>query len=232
MRWIWVFLLSLYYLFLMVWGIFCPPSEGKLKLDRINIVLVPGLFGTSRVWLPLKRRLEKLGFNILTPNLGWAVVDIQKFASRLSNFLDKQLKHSEHSEHSEHLQHSNIILIGHSMGGLVILEMQRRFKKFIALDVVTLGTPYGGSKFAYLAAFLKPARQMFPGSHFLTVLREDIAQNSRNLIAVRAQKEIIVPDYSSIPVSYKTNVVPVIGHVSLLFDISDEYIKSLLEGFR
>lgn len=58
------------------------------------------------------------------------------------------------------------ILVGHSMGGLVIRSYLQQFPQNRVIHGITIGTPHSGTVTAYLG-FGKNAREMEPGSSFL-----------------------------------------------------------------
>jgi pimeloyl-ACP methyl ester carboxylesterase len=181
-----------------------------------------------KTFLPLKKRLEKFGYNVLIADVGWTVRDITIHANRLLSFLkDREIILKEkHNKTFDELK-NDIIFFGHSMGGLIILEAQRLNPKLNAMRVITCGTPINGTYCAYSALFNKAARQMQPGSQFIKILREDIKVNGRRLKQLKAELDQIVPSASSSLPDYPSQTVPVIGHVSLVFCLPDELLKKI-----
>lgn len=102
-----------------------------------EIILVHGLFLRSWSVALLKRRLKANGFNVRSFNYTTVKRDPLQSADALADFC----RLGNHSE-----QH----LAGHSLGGLLILEMLRRTREIPlqASRVVMLGSPIAGSTVA------------------------------------------------------------------------------------
>jgi triacylglycerol esterase/lipase EstA (alpha/beta hydrolase family) len=62
-----------------------------------------------------------------------------------------------------------VILVGHSMGGLVARAYLQRHGESRVAGLVTLGTPHQGSRLAHIG-YGENARQMRPGSPWLQAL--------------------------------------------------------------
>lgn len=202
---------------------------GELSADKPNIILVYGFLGMYKTFMPLKERLEKLGYNVLTPDLGCTMHDLSMHAHRLIIFLkDRELILQKNHHKSLNDLKNNLVFLGHSMGGLIILEAQRLNASLNKMKVITCGTPIKGTPVAYCCAFFsKAARQIIPDSTFINTLQEDLKINARNLTQLKAEIDLAVPEcYSSLS-TYPSHVVSVIGHVSLVFDLPDEVLKKL-----
>jgi len=73
---------------------------GELSPDKPNIILVYGFLGMPKTFLPLRKRLERLGYNVLIAHIGWTMRDITIHAQRLLLFLKNretvlQIKHGK-----------------------------------------------------------------------------------------------------------------------------------------
>lgn len=222
---------ALSYFVLTVSGILggVPPNE--FDPTKPNIVLVYGLGATSPTMLPLKAKLEEVGFNVIIADIGWAQYDIDILAKRLDKFLDEREKvlNERHGLVFSALK-NNIVLFGHSMGGLIILAAQTREQKLLGLQVVSAGTPFRGSPAAYIAFWSKAASQMRPDSEWLTLLRWNMEENPRKLLQIKARKDELVPADSSVIEGYPSYVIPVIGHAALIFEFEPEILKQFFPG--
>ncbi len=212
----------LYVLEILFRNIFSPPQPiGSFNPAKLNIMLVYGFATRPESLIPLKIRLEKLGYNILIPDLGLAIEDIDLLAQRLVNFINSQKKLLQR-RYGKTLQdiRDKIIFFGHSMGGLVILSAQRLDRELLAIQVVTAGTPLGGALPAYFISPLNFATwQMSPGSTWLEKLvKKDMAIHPRMLLPVLAREDEIVSANASSVKEYPALVVDIVGHAALIFE--------------
>jgi len=206
--------------------IFPSLRHGELSPDKPNIILVYGFLGMPKTFLPLKKKLEKLGYSVLIANVGWTIRDITIHAQRLLLFIkDREtVLHTEHGKTLSNLK-GKITFFGHSMGGLIILEAQRLNPGLKTIKIITCGTPINGTYCAYSALFNQAARQMKPGSEFIKRLQKDIEINGRRLEQLKAELDHIVPSSASSLSSYPSQTLPIIGHLALVFCLSDEILK-------
>ena len=136
------------------------------------VVLVHGIWVTSRVFARMARWLEGRGFRALavdlTPSDG--AVGLNKLAEQLRGFVEQNLAPGEWFD-----------LIGFSMGGLVSRYYVQRLGGVERVGrLITISAPHRGTYWAYTAGNAG-SKQMRPGSAFLTDLDRDI----RNLERVR-----------------------------------------------
>lgn len=128
--------------------------------DRLPVLLIHG-YGCSRaVWWWHRRRLEAAGWSVLTINLEPLYASIDHYVEPLARRIDEVLAQSGATQ---------LILVGHSMGGLVARAYLRRHGAAQVRLLVTLGTPHGGSELARFGIG-EGARQMRPGSAWLAAL--------------------------------------------------------------
>lgn len=138
------------------------PDRLRVSVERPPILLVHG-YGCSRAaWWWLRRRLEARGWVVATINLEPIYADIERYVEPLAQRIDAVLAETGASR---------LVLVGHSMGGLVARAYLRRHGPDKVSRVVTLGTPYGGSELARIG-FGANGRQMVPGNDWLTQLTE------------------------------------------------------------
>ena len=204
-----------------------PVEEGEFDPVKQNIVLVYASWGTPNTMLRMKEKLEKAGFNVLIPNLGWMKGEkIDKFADRLQRFIEAREKRllERHGGILSDLKNKTV-LFGHSMGGLVILAAQRIDERLLEFQVITAGTPLKGSPLAYLVPWSEQGREMRPDSEWIKKLREHIKEHPRRLLQIQAESDELVPrDYSALE-GYPTHITSFVGHAALIFKLDAEIFR-------
>jgi len=218
---------------LKISSIVFPVSRGNFDPEKQNIVLVYGFGVSPSVFILLKRKFEDSGYNVLIPDLGWAIKDIDIHARRFVRFTREQekiLKETYQKKLSDIKDRT--LFLGHSMGGLIILSAQKQEPTLKAFPILTLGTPLHGSPLAYTIPFLKPGREMLPNSQWLCALYKDIRQTPPKLIQVKAVRDEFVPKKYSHIEGFPAHTVPITGHAALLFELTPKMIQKILEEQR
>lgn len=132
-------------------------SVGAARHRRPPVLLIHG-YGCSRAaWWWLRPRLEAAGWTVATLNLEPVYASIDDYIEQLARRIDAVLGETGAEK---------LILVGHSMGGLVARAYLQRFGGARVAGLVTLGTPHQGSRLAVLGVG-ENARQMRPGSPWL-----------------------------------------------------------------
>lgn len=118
-------------------------------------------------------------------------------------------------------QHNNIILIGHSRGGLVASY----YAEFLAPKkeveaIICLGTPFLGTKLSVFGSG-PSGKELGPHSVFLCKLKEYIQYSSIPYYQVASKMDnLIVPWYSACPWEFRkrdnTLIIEDLGHLRLL----------------
>lgn len=182
------------------------PDRLPPQPQRPPVLLVHG-YGCSRAaWWWLRRRLEAGGWAVATLNLEPIYADIERYVEPLARRIDEVLA----TTGSERL-----ILVGHSMGGLVARAYLRRYGASVICRLVTLGTPHGGSELARLG-FGHNGRQMVPGNAWLAGLAKEglrvdtVAIFSPHDNYVMPQSNLELPGAKNCPVNG-------LGHLAMLY---------------
>jgi triacylglycerol lipase len=134
------------------------------------VVLVHGIWDTSRVFVAMARWLEGRGFRVLAVNLtpSDGAVGLDELARQLGAFVEQQFTPGEVFD-----------LVGFSMGGLVSRYYVQRLGGMERVGrLITISTPHRGTYWAY-AVGNAGSRQMRPGSEFLAELNQDAAMLER-----------------------------------------------------
>jgi pimeloyl-ACP methyl ester carboxylesterase len=108
------------------------------------------------------------------------------------------------------------ILVGHSMGGLVVRAYLRRFGPSGVAKVITLGSPNHGTRWAR-AAFGADARQMEPDSAWLAKLNEAERPPVPALCLWSTHDAVVLPPSSGRLDGATEIVMPALGHLAMFF---------------
>ena len=190
-------------------------KELKWKKHRLKkgIIFVPGYLNNALVFFYHGRQLKKAGFGpIWAVNLGYPFSNIEKFARRLKRKIDRMQKKFALDE---------IVLIGHSMGGLVASYYALNLNdQGLVKQVISLGTPFKGTKVAKVGLG-KCAKEMEFGSSFLDgFLKKLTNQNKIRIDQIATSFDQIVIPYTSSLLEKELGsrfVLEDLGHAALLF---------------
>jgi triacylglycerol lipase len=129
------------------------------------VVLVHGIWDTSRVFARMSKYLADRGFRPLAVDLkpSDGSVGLDKLAEQLREFVERDLAPGESFD-----------LVGFSMGGLVSRYYVQRLGGIDRVGrLITIASPHRGTYWAYTAGNVG-SRQMRPGSEFLVELNRDM----------------------------------------------------------
>ncbi|MEF8728817.1 MAG: alpha/beta fold hydrolase [Accumulibacter sp.] len=137
-----------------------PAGTAAAGRRRDPVLLVHG-YGCSRAaWWWLRRRLEAAGWSVATISLEPVYASIEHYVDPLARRIDAVLAQTGAER---------LLLVGHSMGGLVARRYLQRCGSARVAKLVTLGTPHQGSQLAYIGAG-DNTRQMRPHGDWLRAL--------------------------------------------------------------
>ncbi len=187
------------------------PSK-TLKQGR-PILLVHGYLHNASAWFFLQRSLRWAGLGpIYTLNLHRPFASIRDHALSVARQADLI---------AQKTQRNDLVVIGHSMGGLVgawyALNIAPEEKK---IDVVTIGSPLQGTRMAALAPGLNGQEMRF-GSDFVQNLFEEMRSSKkiRFYHIASSADQIVVPWTSALSGCNRERefLVEDLGHMTLLF---------------
>jgi triacylglycerol lipase len=192
-------------------SLFAPRLPSRIKRDVPIILLVHGLVSNSGVWWLFGRRLKQL-LALQSKDVLIDSLDLGKPFESLDRYVEKLQKHLEQIMLKTE---APVVLIGHSMGGLVCRAYLDLHPKQRVQKLITIGTPHHGSEVAKLFA-LPNLIQMRPNSEWLKGL---LRQPSVPTIAIYSLHDNLVVPYANGQCTV-TNSLPFkgIGHLSLLFN--------------
>jgi hypothetical protein len=174
------------------------------------VLLVHGLGATDSCWFAVGRALKGRGMTVDAINYRPFGTSVEQIAGGLAvRVVDLLAKTGADKVH----------LIGHSLGGLVIAQALADGHLAGQVDsVVTIGTPFRGSPWAYLWPFGTMIRTLRDGSPLLRRLAETPVPDGVRWIAVSSTLDVIVPGHRSVP-SYegvRSVTVDDAGHSGML----------------
>jgi len=167
------------------------------------ILLVHGYCNDSSVWIYLRRKLAQQGL-VYTVDLGNPFRSIRDYAKIVEDKV-AQIKQETGSD---------VLLIGHSMGGLVSLCAP--FDN--VAEVITLAAPLRGTHIAKVG-FGPNAREMERNSTLIQELSAKIAQEKKVRFSTIGTKtdQLVIPGHSALLDQSRQFLFEDIGHASLLF---------------
>lgn len=188
-------------------GPYAPPRPGKGPV----VVLVHGLYHSCGGFLPLMRWLRAAGFTqMYAPTLDTFRCQVPELAQHLRQHLDAiAARHPGQP----------LLLVGHSLGGLVIRAALGRQPAWPVAAVATIATPHRGSKLAALGPSTT-ARALLPGSPLLRGLADQYPPDVPWLCLCSNYDNIVLPPENLLPppgAPWQVAKVGVHSHVSALF---------------
>lgn len=182
---------------------------GRSEGGRLPVLLIHGYQCNRGFWVSLRGRLERAGWQAATISLSPVFNDIDGYVEQVSRRIDDVCAAAGTEQ---------VILVGHSMGGLVSRAYLRRHGNGKVAKLVTLGSPHHGSRLAVMGPGFN-ARQMVPGSEWLAGLNAPgaVPLPAATVSIYSCQDNYVMPQDS--PVLEGAKVVPVagIGHLEMAF---------------
>ena len=184
------------------------PALGAKPL--IPVVLVHGYVCNHRIFDRMTRDLRLAGHPVLAVDLEPVFASIDDYAPLVEQAVARLCRETGASQ---------VALVGHSMGGLVIRVWMRQHGSQRAARIITLGTPHGGTR-ADLYPFSPNSLQMVWESAWLKALSTSDTPDGRALmqIALSPQDAIVFPQREQILPGVPVTVFEGLGHIELCFD--------------
>ena len=176
-----------------------------------------GTCATRGVWAWLARYLIARGHAVHTVTLEPLFAQIEDYVAPLARKVGEVAGES-----------GRVILVGHSMGGLVCRAYARRFGGARIARIITLGTPHHGSALAPIGHGAD-AQDMRPMAEWLRGLAASEQGGSAAPITsiYSCHDNFVAPQDSSVLAGAKNVPLPGIGHLSLLFS---ERVAALVDA--
>ncbi len=172
----------------------------------LPVLLVHGYGANGGFWVHLARQLEAQGFSHATVDLEPVFGDIEDYALQLEQAVQALLAASGSAR---------LVIVAHSMGGLVARAWLRRFGAARVARIITLGTPHHGTDLAHMGLG-DNARQMRRDAEWLAQLdADDRGQRSLFTSIYSYHDNIIAPQDSCHLPGARNIALHGIGHVAL-----------------
>ncbi len=193
-------------------------AEERLPLapDATPVLLIPGYCCNRAMWRSLRRELRQAGRLVATVTLDPPFAGIDLLAEALALRIDRLLADTGARQ---------VVLVGHSMGGLVARAyLWRRGGEHVA-KLITIATPHHGTWLARLGLG-RNAREMVPGSGWLAALNSR-APGVPSACVWSAGDEIVQPPESARLAGASEAPLMLPGHFSLLR--APEVLRAVLQ---
>lgn len=195
---------------------FDPKNEEDIDKTQVPVLLIHGFLGGSNNWIYHKRRLKEEGYkNVFTIDLGSPLNSIEEYGIMVKKKVD---------EIRNLTGRDDIILVGHSMGGLVARQYlyHNKPKEVTVRQVITLGTPLAGTKVARLASWINScvcAQEMLPKSKLTEDLQKcEDKDKLTKFYHVGTKVDLIIrPRKSATPEDHEKTVLNATPHAGYLF---------------
>jgi len=182
-------------------------AVGRLAPERMPVLLVHGYLCNRGIWWWLRRRLRARQFAVATINLEPPLAGLDELVACLAERIDALLAQTGAGK---------IVLVTHSMGGLVSRAYLQQHGAARVAALVTLAAPHHGTHIARLGVG-RNAREMLPQSDWLRCLN---AQPSAPIpiasIWTRDDEILAPPQTSRLPGAGET-VLSGLGHMAMVF---------------
>jgi triacylglycerol esterase/lipase EstA (alpha/beta hydrolase family) len=186
-------------------------TEPRAAPAALPILLLHGVGCNAGVWHGFLRYLDSRGIGpVYTLSYGPPLAAIEHFASQVAGRI---------AEIRSATGASQVVLIGHSMGGLVARAYLRQYGGARVRRLITIGTPHHGSMHAWLMTGICLS-QMRPGSEWLAGLAETAGQTGGvPVVSVWSWHDSMVTPQTSSRIKWGRNiVVSGVAHNALLDD--------------
>lgn len=200
-----------YLAFLLTFVVILPFERLWMGRDRLRhgtrpLLLVHG-YGCSRgVWWFLRRQLEAAGHVVATVSMTPPYTSIGKLVPQLAQRIEEVCAATGANQ---------VVLVAHSMGGLVCRSYLARHGSGRVERLITIASPHSGTELAHIGIG-KNAREMEPGSQWLQDLAS--ADVPVRAIAIRTPHDnyVMPQDNQRLPGALDVELDG-IGHLALLF---------------
>lgn len=176
------------------------------------VLLLHGVLCNAGVWHPFRRYLDAQGIGpVYALSYGPPLGSIEDFADQLATKIDAVRTATGAAK---------VIVVGHSMGGLVARAYVRKYGGGKVARLITVGTPHEGSVHAYLFPGVSLS-QLRPGSAWLGALGAPEGDGLPPIVSLWSWHDTMVVPQTSSRISFGENIeLAGVAHNALLTDPS------------
>jgi len=193
---------------LMLYGLLIrDPDRERLQMP---VLLVHGVLCNAGVWVRLKRHLGRNGVRgLFSLSYGPPLASIERLAEQLGRKIESMCAATGAQR---------VIVVAHSMGGLVARAYMRRYGSARIARIITIGTPHHGSMMAWFLPGASLA-QMRPGNGWLAALNGARLDPALRFVSLWSWHDSMVAPQTSSELPGAVDVAIVgVGHNALLGD--------------
>lgn len=193
-----------------------PDKPVKPAPGQVPLLLIHGYNCNRGFWWWLKPRLVAQGRSVATLTLEPLYGGIDGYTEQVARRVEALCRETGATQ---------VILAGHSMGGLVCRAYLRRYGEARVVRLVTLGTPHQGSVLARLGVG-RNAREMEPGSAWLRELAESPLPVPC-IACYSPHDNFVMPQAGAMLSGAENRPLPGLGHLAM--SVSPAVLDALLE---
>ncbi|MCX8005248.1 MAG: alpha/beta fold hydrolase [Burkholderiaceae bacterium] len=177
---------------------------------RPAVLLVHGYLCNRAVWRPLLASGALAHANVATVNLEPVFGAIDRYAEQIAGAVARLRAASGTAQ---------VILVGHSMGGIAIRAYLRRYGDAQVARVITIASPHQGTLLGRIGHGVN-ARQMARGSRYLQGLEAALTPALRGKLVCLATRDdnMIIPRTSPLLPGARHLVFEGVGHLAMVVD--------------
>lgn len=179
----------------------------RIVPGRTPVVLVHGFYSNAGFWHRMKPGLRAAGWeNLFCLNLEPPFAGLDDYAGQLQERIEEVCAASDSG---------SVVVVAHSMGGLVARACARRAPERIR-HLVCLGTPHGGTMLASLVPS-ETTRQMRSGGEWLRELNTHDVESCAITNLYSEHDNIVVPQINASLPGAENVPLQGIGHLEMAF---------------
>ncbi len=153
------------------------------------ILFVHGYCRNQSDWLYMRKHMQSLQYPMFLVNLSPTFASIADITKESLIPKISQIKQATQCKH--------LILVAHSMGGLVSSYYSEYLdQENLVKAIITIGTPYFGTKISIVGNGAN-AKDMCPGSSFLTALHNKIVHSSKQYMQIASRFDNMIFPWQS-----------------------------------
>ena len=202
---IYEFILIILYLIASPLQFLIPSQKNHAQTNKPTVIFLHGWYTQYPIYFPLISKLHRLGYDIHLPNLGYHARPTHKIVRQLHVYIKKH-------------QLTNIIIIGHSFGGIIALAYAQKYPKDIT-QIITIASPFHGAPLAEYFPFklCTPAHELTAHNHLLQKITKISPKLVTKITSIYSIDDEIVPYTSCNLLGIHNKPQNNTGHVSIVF---------------